>query len=273
MWYTKDEIEELVLDKRCDAVAMTIRKDDGTHSPPKRGQDEYKVAVMPKRRTKYSQGTQTSHECADGLRSRHEYKICKVLVQEALNEVLLEQEIQWKENMYDPEHLADVYFEYTRHNQRQAVERGRRLALEVERDNYSSSVVTKENATGGVSINLGKTTTALPDRRGLQTMFLASMDGALMEKYCLTKSRKKGMKAAERRRMILEEAMEMVSSALPDDGTHTVASSSCPYSQESLTSSSSSSVPSQANTSRSSNSKWNDDASGDHIPRPPPRRK
>ena len=274
MWYTKDEMVELV-EKRCDAVAMMIREDDGTHPTTKRGQDEYKVAVMPKRkgRTKASQGKEgtSNNECIDGLRSRHEYKICKVVVQEALNEVLLEQEIQWKEDVSDPEHLADVYFEYTRHNQRQAVERGRRLAMEVERDNYDGSDA-KEN---GVCFNLGKTKPGFPDRRSLQ-MFLASMDGALMEKYCLTKSRRKGMKGAERRRMILDEAMETVSSTVPDDGTYTVTSSSCPCSQESRASSStasSSSTPSQSNTSRSSNSKWNDYASGDHTPHPPPRRK
>jgi hypothetical protein len=200
-----------------------------------------------------------------------------VVVQEALNEVLLEQEIQWKENMSDPEHLADVYFEYTRNNQRQAAERGRRLALEVQRENYDSSDAAKENGTDGIHMNQGKATT-LPDRRSLQ-MFLASMDGALMEKYCLTKSRRRGVKGAARRRMILEEAMETVSSGVLDDGAYTVASSSCPCSQESQVSSSSSSssssstTPSQANTSRSSNSKWNDDASGDHTPRPPPRRR
>ncbi len=273
LWYTKDEMDELI-DKRCDAMAMMIRDDKATGSS-RRGQDENKIAVMrtgSNRRESSSEEGGESYDCIDGLRSPLEYKTCKIVVEESQNEVFLEQEIQWKEDVSDPEHLADVYFEYTRHNQRQASERGRRLALEVEQENTTDYTRTEieqkkhvNRATGDLNNNREKAIScSSSQQRSLHSFFARTLDETVLEKYASTVSTRKEMPGKEKRRMILEEAIGMVVlSNNPGDGLDTL--SSCfSFSHPSSTTSSS-----QGNSS--CNSKWKDDVSGDFTPRPPSR--
>jgi hypothetical protein len=70
--------------------------------------------------------------CSDGLHTPDEHDLRKVYSLEALHEVLMEQQLQWDDDVLDPEMIADVYFECTCHSQLQAMERGAQHARIVE---------------------------------------------------------------------------------------------------------------------------------------------
>jgi hypothetical protein len=72
------------------------------------------------------------NHCSDGLHTPDAHDLRKVYSLEALHEVLMEQQIQWDDDVVDPELLADVYFECTCHSQLQATERGVQHARIVE---------------------------------------------------------------------------------------------------------------------------------------------
>lgn len=109
MWYSAKEMDQLFDERPSDVIARMEQEN-------KRG--------------RHLHDSMSTY----GLRTKKEVKECNRVVGEALQIVLLEQEMQWEEGVADPEHMADMYFDSTRENQREALERGRRLARELLED-------------------------------------------------------------------------------------------------------------------------------------------
>ena len=120
LWYSSEEMTEMA-DAHDYMVSLMIREKRERFSPV--DDDDSDVTCNP------------LLYCTYGLRTPKEDKACNFVMMEALQAVLYEQDMQWKHNIEDPEHLADIYFEYTCENQRQAFERGMSLADGVDEDN------------------------------------------------------------------------------------------------------------------------------------------
>lgn len=155
-WYTSNENEDDedsagAGDDGCDVVALarTQGRNRNSESPTKESTsssairaeyDEAAILLLDRDPLLSSTSTSTHQNAArteeeDVLFTPMECKTSKRIITEAINEVLREQKLQWENKVMDPDQLADIYFEISWQNQRQALERGRRLAREIKREN------------------------------------------------------------------------------------------------------------------------------------------
>lgn len=245
MWYTTEEEDDMIED-RCDDISALISNREITKIRGSR-------ATSPTTTTE-SKGIDRAGDppcgggadtsCIDGLFTPMEYKISKRVVEEAQYEVFFEQRMQWDNNMADPDQLADIYFENTYQNQRQALERGRCLADEVRRDEnfiISEEDNTENEASATMDIDVARmplctsaTSTSIDARsvgftkarsvfatRGNTSLpsFFTAVNSAFNDAMGLSpldgvetkkKTKKEKSNGTTRRRRIIREAIEIV---------------------------------------------------------------
>ena len=79
----------------------------------------------------YLQQPPTTSVCTHGLLSTRERDERREIIDTAVDAVLMEQEYQDNEMIYEPETLADVYFMFTRDSQWEACERAHHHAMDI----------------------------------------------------------------------------------------------------------------------------------------------